>query len=95
MGRTKFESEAATEIQVSEIRTLQKSRRETRAASAQSLTLQAVLQGNGRRRIGIEKITEGFGVEAKIFQLALNLLQALLELAVGNRMPNPMRWKVW
>lgn len=58
-------------------------------------TLEAVLQGNGRGGVRVEERAEGFGVQAKILQLPLDLLQALLELAVGNGILDPVGREIW
>lgn len=54
-------------------------------------TIKAVVEGNWRVRVGIEERAQGFGIESQLLELALDLFEAFLQLAVRNRMGDPVR----
>lgn len=56
-------------------------------------TLELVLESDGRRVVGVEEGTERVGVEAQVLQLALDLFETFLQLAVWDCLVDPVRGK--
>jgi hypothetical protein len=58
-------------------------------------TLKVITKSHRRRPFSrLQQGSKSVRIEAIFLQLTLNMLQALLQLAIGNGLVNPMRWEV-
>lgn len=56
--------------------------------------MQAVLKRNRRRILWIRQRSQSFGIEPQVLELALDLFETLLELAVRYGLFDPVRWEI-
>jgi hypothetical protein len=58
-------------------------------------TVEAIIQGDWRVCIRIEERSQGLGIKAQLLKFSLNFLEAFLQLAIWDRLSDPVRRKAY